>query len=426
MGPEKENPQYADILAEDAKLGADDAAVLPARLDRYSKAHRRALAMSDYATELAANSVSKFSQDEVRKLAQRLQSCGEYLLFRDYYTVGKVRLHAARFCKKHLLCPLCAIRRGAKMVKAYLDRLEVIKAERPNLKAYLVTLTVKNGPDLLERYTHLQRSVHKLHKTRTGKGQYSEACKADGAVWSFEFKRGANSKEWHPHMHAVWLAEEEPDKFELSKQWKAITGDSFIVDVTPFHDQEDVVSGFLEVFKYAVKFSDLPMEDNWHGYQVLAGKRLIASFGAFRAVEIPESLTDEPLDELPYIEHLYRYFAEAGYSRVNDHKPAEAPPSPLPPVRNPPAPAPSIGTERKAHLRLLQKKYPKKEEMMKPAQIPERSPEQLQKSRAKDREQLGELLHERDECVAAGVNPYGSNAAAGYCILLMGGLASEW
>ncbi len=320
MGSEKENPQYADLLVGDAKLGADDAAVLPGRLDRYSKAHRRALAMSDYATKTAANSVSKLHQDEVRKLAQRLQSCGEYLLFRDYYTVGKVRLHAARFCKKHLLCPLCAIRRGAKMVKAYLDRLEVIKAERSNLKAYLVTLTVKNGPDLLERFNHLYRSVARLHKTRTGQRQHSEACKASGAVWSYEFKRGSNSGEWHPHVHAVWLCDEAPDARQLSKEWNAITGDSFIVDVTPFHDQEDVVSGFLEVFKYAVKFSDLPMADNWHGYQVLSGKRLIASFGAFRGVEIPENLTDEPLDELPYIEHLYRYFTDAGYSRINATK----------------------------------------------------------------------------------------------------------
>lgn len=361
MGPEKENPPNVDSLAAETNRGADDAAVLPGRLDRYSKAHRRALAMSDYATKVAANSVSKLTQDDVRKLAQRLQSCGEYLLFRDYYTVGKVRLHAARFCKKHLLCPLCAIRRGAKMVKAYLDRLEVIKAERPNLKAYLVTLTVKNGPDLLERFNHLQSSHKKLHRARSRDRQYNEACKAAGAVWSFEFKRGANSGEWHPHVHGVWLCEEAPDKFALSEQWKAITGDSFIVDVTPFHDQEDVVSGFLEVFKYAVKFSDLPMADNWHGYQVLSGKRLIASFGAFRGVEIPENLTDEPLDELPYIEHLYRYFADAGYSRIAEHKQLEeGPKQEANSRRRPPAPVPEIGTLRQAHLKDLKRKYPDK------------------------------------------------------------------
>ena len=41
----------------------------------------------------------------------------------------------------------------------------------------------------------------------------------------------------------------------LSREWHEITGDSFIVDVRPI-SQDDPVSGFIEVFKYAVKFSD--------------------------------------------------------------------------------------------------------------------------------------------------------------------------
>jgi hypothetical protein len=305
----KENPPNVDSLAAETNQGVDDAAALPSRLDRYSRAHHRALEMAHYATE----------KGEV-KLATRMENCGSLLLFRDYYTVGKVRLHAARFCKKHLLCPLCAIRRGAKMVKSYMDRLAVLKAANPALKAYLVTLTVKDGEDLGERFDHLQSSIQKLHKTRTGSRQYSEACKAEGAVWSYEFKRGKKSGLWHPHVHAVWLCNEAPDARALSQQWHGITGDSFIVDVTPFHDQNDVLTGFLEVFKYAVKFSDLPLQDNWHGFETLAGKRLIASFGSFRGVEVPEELTDEQLDYLPFFEHLYRFVRNVGYSRVPEEE----------------------------------------------------------------------------------------------------------
>lgn len=352
----KENPQYADLLVGDAKLGTDDAAVLPARLDRYSKAHHRALAMSDYAMKAAAASTSAVIRSTNEKIAQRLRSCGNYLLFRDYYTVGKVRLHAAKFCKKHLLCPFCAIRRGAKMVKSYLDKLAVIKAENPHLKAYLVTLTVKDGDDLSERFSHLYRSVQRLHKTRTGKGQHSEACKAEGAVWSYEFKRGKNSAKWHPHVHAVWLCNEAPDAVQLSAEWRQITGDSFIVDVTPFYDQDDVISGFLEVFKYAVKFSDLPLEDNWEGFQKLAGKRLIASFGLFRGVEVPDDLTDEPLDDLPYVEMLYKFIFGVGYSYTekNNLPPAKAEKRPR--GRVPVAP-PEPYKKGRAHLLHLRKKY---------------------------------------------------------------------
>jgi hypothetical protein len=49
----------------------------------------------------------------------------------------------------------------------------------------------------------------------------------------------------------------------------------------------------MEVFKYAVKFSDQPVADTWHAFQTLKGKRLLGSAGCFRGVEVPEELTDE-------------------------------------------------------------------------------------------------------------------------------------
>jgi hypothetical protein len=95
--------------------------------------------MSDYAMSMANASALASQRNDLAKMSVKLRTCGNYLLFRDYYTVGKVRLHAASFCKKHLLCPLCAIRRGAKMVKAYMDRLLVIQAANPSLKACAAT-----------------------------------------------------------------------------------------------------------------------------------------------------------------------------------------------------------------------------------------------------------------------------------------------
>jgi len=103
----KKNPQTEEALAGDSELGTDGVAALPTKLDRYGRAHQRALRMAHYATEKGE-----------RKLAAKLEHFGHWLVFRHYYTVDKVRLHAADFCKKHTLCPLCAIRRGAKYHKA--------------------------------------------------------------------------------------------------------------------------------------------------------------------------------------------------------------------------------------------------------------------------------------------------------------------
>ena len=91
----------------------------------------------------------------------------------------------------------------------------------------------------------------------------------------------------------------------------ALTGDSHVVDVRPI-SQADPASGFIEVFKYAVKFSDQDEADTVHGWQVLRGKRLLASAGCFRGVEVPDEL-DEALD-LPFVTLFYRYLRDGGYT----------------------------------------------------------------------------------------------------------------
>ena len=106
----------------------------------------------------------------------------------------------------------------------------------------------------------------------------------------------------------IALAESAPDARALSKEWHNITGDSFMCDVRPI-DQDDQVSGFMEVFKYAVKFSDQDEADTLHCWKLMKGVRLIGSSGCFIGVKVPEDLTDEmDYDELPYVELLASFY----------------------------------------------------------------------------------------------------------------------
>lgn len=300
MEAQKENPLTVDCLAAETEQGAGGAAALPGRIDRYSKARQRSWDMESFAR----------GRQHVKE-ADKLAKCGEYLLFRNYFTVDVVRLHAAEFCKQHLLCPLCAIRRGAKLLKSYLEAFAFLQDKQPQLKPYLVTFTVKNGDDLGERMKHLRKSLQLLHKRRHRPRDRSEVKKAQAGVWSYEVTNRGNG--WHPHAHAVWLCSSEPDQAALRQEWKDITGDSFMVDVTPFTG--DPVKAFCEVFKYAVKFSEMTPEDTFHAYEVLSGSRLVASFGDFRNVTIPEEYTDAELPaDLPYIEILYRFVRGRGTS----------------------------------------------------------------------------------------------------------------
>ena len=70
----------------------------------------------------------------------------------------------------HLLCPLCAIRRGSKALKSYLDRWAAIQAEKPAMRPFLVTLTVKDGEDLSERFNHLFRLSANCGSESSGAG----------------------------------------------------------------------------------------------------------------------------------------------------------------------------------------------------------------------------------------------------------------
>jgi hypothetical protein len=250
----------------------------------------------------------------------RIFECGDWLRFRDYHTVGQIKLAGANFCRKHLVCSLCAIRRSTRMLAAYLERFGVIKKASPGIVPHLATLTVRNSHDLAEVLAHLLTSLRTLHRRRNNARQPSIMHSVAGGVYSVELTHDPVTG-WHPHVHAVWLSD-DPDMcdqaatFRLRTEWEQITGDSFMCDLRPISAESDLPSdidphakGFAEVFKYAMKPSELGADLLCEAYPHLAGKRLAGSFGVFRGVPEPDSLADDLTDfeNLPYFEFLMRY-----------------------------------------------------------------------------------------------------------------------
>lgn len=293
--PLKGEPLNAESLGREAREGFRKSD-LTARLGRYGKAKANAMQFAQY-----------LEKEEETDLADSLKSCGNYAVFREYYTIGETRLSKFCTCKKHLICPLCAIRRGAKALRVYLARVDALMRQNPRLRPFLIGLTVVNGDDIEERFTHLSGSLRKYHKRRKGSRQHGEVLKASSAVWSYEFTNRGNG--WHPHVHAIWLCEETPDAHALSHEWHELTGDSYIVDVRPITPDDDggYVSGFCEVFKYAIKFADLQNHHRLEAFKAMRGKRLQDSFGELRGLDVEPSDSDDLLEELPYIERLYLY-----------------------------------------------------------------------------------------------------------------------
>lgn len=333
------------LAGHTSKNGSSEILGLKDRIERFSTAKTNQYKILNYLRDTSTN----HPVSTVEKLKDNLGGCGNYLVFHQYDNQA-VRLGKASFCKKHFLCQLCAIRRGCKQVESYVKKLESLQAQNSNLRPFLLTLTVRNGEDLKERFNHLNSSVKRLMEKRRNhlkKGTPSEFGKCEGGVYSYEFTK--SDKGWHPHVHMVVLLEpdhlidfpmDEPKKHSteewallspkqkaiekqkwvkfnlskrdsgLSKEWKKITGDSDIVDLRPISG--DPALGFVEVFKYALKFSDLEPKDNIDAYFDLMNSsgsmpRFTGSFGLLWGVKVPDSLLDETFDDLPYLELFYRY-----------------------------------------------------------------------------------------------------------------------
>lgn len=281
------------------------------RIARLSQLKKRSRQMASYMLDMSDNPFDT-------RTANNVAACSTWLVFNHYYTVDEVRLSKAVTCKKHLLCPVCAKIRAVKQAIKYMERLDQVLQDNPNLVPAMMTLTIKNGFDLTERFNHLTDSWKKFQARRRdyfkkGRG-FNELCRTQGGVFSYEFTKSQAG--WHPHLHAVVLLDSKIDKHQLSEEWHQITGDSFITDIRKLkpNKTQDIADAFLEVFKYALKFSEMDLEDNLDAYHQLKGKRLQGAYGAFWGVEVPEKMTDDLLEGLPYLELFYQYLSGKGYN----------------------------------------------------------------------------------------------------------------
>ena len=259
--------------------------------------------------------------------ADGLRTCGSYLVVRELVGLDENRLAKANFCKKPRICPMCAMRRAAKEVQAHAP-VVMQKVNETGAMPYALGTTVKDGPDLEERLTHLtsgwRQMLNHRRKVRSRSSRHKGGVisAVEGGRYAVEIKRGSGSNLWHPHIHAVVLAHEEPDEDQLAEEWYRVTGDSYIVNVQPMYCHEAIAStadpreavellahDLVEILKYPCKFSSMTHADTWHAYRVMDGKTLASSFGCLRCVDVDESLLDDPItpEDWPYIEVVARW-----------------------------------------------------------------------------------------------------------------------
>lgn len=295
---------------------SDDSGIHAKRIERMGAHKFRTLGMTDYYGKYEKLHDVQLSDSQ----KVRYEDCHNYLLFRHYPELKKTKLHSAKHCDIHLLCPMCAIRRAAKAVMRYKEKVAALLSQNPKLRLYYIVLTVKNDASLDDAFNHLEKSMRLLISRRraaisfreNGKKQFAYAANSvfantTAGSYSIEVKRGERSGLWHPHANLLVLSSKPIRKDKVIAEWSEITGDSFIVECLSVKADSNA---FVEIFKYALKFSEMEFRDNYYAWERLRGRRLCGSFGDFRGLEVEKEVVEEELQE--YIELFYR-FGERSY-----------------------------------------------------------------------------------------------------------------
>ncbi len=194
-------------------------------------------------------------------------------------------------------CPICSRAKAVHIAEGVTEWLETHK--RPKL----LTLTLKHSSDSLDKQvTRLYACFRTLRKQKYYRDNIH------GGIWFFQVKWIEQSQSWHPHLHCLLDSEYLPHAV-LKRTWKAITGDSDVVDIrvirSPKHAAEYVA-------RYAARpalLADLPYNKRIEIMDSLHSRRLCGKWGSASEINFRGKNTAAVTDYKPI----------AYYSRMHQH-----------------------------------------------------------------------------------------------------------
>lgn len=244
---------------------------------------------------------------------QRMRECCNMVAFRRYLDTGNVQLVSSNFCKYDRICIACATKRAMRMIKKFSKWIQ--EHSLYDKKRYYIVLTIshKKWDTLDELMARLMTYKERLARTYRNSQRDSQKHKSffsqfDGMILSIEIShKGWNGR--HPHINILacsdTVIETRYDQYmdwnvndDVLIEWKKMTdGTSYIHNIRPIEVSKDhfSTSWIGEVFKYAIKFSDLSIEQlaevmaNQHKHKY----RFFATYGIFRGWELWEWVTYE-------------------------------------------------------------------------------------------------------------------------------------
>lgn len=242
----------------------------------------------------------------------RISECSNAVSFRRYIDSGEVKLLNSNFCKYDRICIACAVKRSMRMIKKYTDNIRKYKLD--NKHWHMITLTIRHNKyqsleSLLDRIFKLRDRIAQSMKNGKRQEQKTKSFFSvfDGMAIATEITCDMNKNGRHPHFHILACSDTDlPIDYgkyygckstndDLYYERKKITKDSDQIDIHKINISNKQYSraSIGEVFKYACKFSTLPV-DKLAEIMNLQHKnhyRFFSSYGIFRWRKIQDSKT---------------------------------------------------------------------------------------------------------------------------------------
>lgn len=241
-----------------------------------------------------------FDEKHGKNRIVRLQECRTRAWFIRDKRSGHVRV-AANACRLRW-CPICSQAKRyqiQKQVKAWCMSI-------PDVKFVTLTLAHSNQP-LSEQISRLYRCFRNLRLQKWIKEKWK------GGVWFFQVKPSESDGCWHPHLHIV-LDGEYTDWKRLSQKWEETTGDSFITDIRPVRDIEEVAEYVARYAAQPIPLDKVSDEQLKELFESLFGSRLSGTWGTGKAIR----LSSQPKEDLSHWEKLGTWSEVTSLVKLSD------------------------------------------------------------------------------------------------------------
>ncbi|MFI5340842.1 MAG: protein rep [Candidatus Methylomirabilales bacterium] len=205
-----------------------------------------------------------------------LAQCADTFVYQRCEDCGAFHLVGAGWRCGDRMCAVCAHHRARRMAREHAPSILDAALGR---RLLFLTVTLKNVERLTpDVYRGLKANFKRLRRHVSFKHIL-------GGLLAIETTRNHKEGTWHPHIHAILVAEKYVDQEQLQQEWKELTGDSYIVKV-----KKADAGSVRELLKYPTKLANLRTPAEVLEFAVETwGVRMLQGWGCLFGVrELPD------------------------------------------------------------------------------------------------------------------------------------------